>query len=213
MKKHKIIVVDDHQQFRSGLKSILSKNNFIDVIGEAANGFEFLKLLDSQNPDIVFMDIDMPQMNGIEAVKEGLKKNPDLKFIVLSMFGDEYYYSQMIQAGAKAFVLKTSNVSDLLQAVKEVALGKNYFSNDLLRSVVFKINKIKHEKSIVQFNDRELEIINAICAGFADDEIAEKNRCSVLELNVLKTNILEKANCKNTAGLIIYAIKNKLVEI
>ena len=131
--KPTIIIVDDHLIFRQGLKSIITMENIANVIGEASNGLELLVLLTHLKPDLVLMDIDMPHMNGLEATEKALELIPDLKIIAFSMFSDEEYYYKMIDLGVKGFILKTSGINELENAIKNVMLGDSYFSNELLR--------------------------------------------------------------------------------
>lgn len=129
MKKPQIIIVDDHQIFRQSLKSIISVENIATVIGEAANGEEFLKLLNYTRPDLVLMDLDMPEMNGLEATQRAFEIMPDLKIIAFTMFGDEEYFLKMIELGVKGYILKSSDISELEKAIHIVMRGENYFSN------------------------------------------------------------------------------------
>ena len=133
--KPTIIIVDDHLIFRQGLKTIITMENIANVIGEASNGLELLELLTHLKPDMVLMDIDMPLMNGLEATEKALELIPDLKIIAFSMFNDEEYYYKMIDLGVKGFILKTSGINELENAIKNVMLGDSYFSNELLRKI------------------------------------------------------------------------------
>lgn len=129
MKKPDIIIVDDHQIFRQGIKSIITLENIANVIGEASNGEEFLELISHLKPDIVLLDIDMPLMNGLEATEKALKLMPDLKIIAFTLFGDEEYFLKMIELGARGYVLKSSNISELEKAIHVIMKGEKYFSN------------------------------------------------------------------------------------
>jgi len=129
MKKPDIIIVDDHQIFRQGIKSIITLENIATVIGEATNGKEFLELLSQIKPDLVLLDIDMPEMNGLEATEKALKLMPDLKIIAFTMFGDEEYFLRMIELGAVGYVLKSSDISELEKAIHFIMKGEKYFSN------------------------------------------------------------------------------------
>ena len=131
IKKPSIILVDDHLIFRQGLKSLITFDNLGTVIGEAADGKEFLKLLTPPIPDLIFMDIDMPNMNGMEAAEKALSMIPELKIIVFSMFGDEEYFNKMIDIGVKGFILKSSGITDVEQAISDVMQDKKYFSSVL----------------------------------------------------------------------------------
>ncbi len=212
IKKNTIIVVDDHSIFREGIKSLIKLKDTAEVVAEASNGQEFLDLLPNYQPDLVIMDIDMPVMNGIEASKIALEKYPELNILALTMFGDETYYQQMIQTGVKGFVLKTSKFTELEKAIYEIANGGNYFSNDLLRKIIFKYQPNKDEVKVV-FSEREKEVLEFTCKGMTNEEIANQLNLSVGTVKGYRSKLLEKTTCKNTASLIIYAIKNNLVQL
>ena len=197
---------------RKGLSQILKEYKHLEVIGEAADGKEFLKLLNSLTPDIVFMDIKMPNLNGIEATKEALIKNPALKIIALSMHEDEEYVESMIQAGAKGFILKKAGVDELLKAIEVVSTGGNYYSSDILILFTKKINTPKENDPIL-LNAREKEVLKLLCKGFSTLEIAEQMLLSPRTIESYRTNLLEKTNSKNTISLVLYAIKNHIVSV
>jgi len=134
--KPSLIIVDDHLIFRQGLKSIIDNENIADVIGEASSGTEFIELLKTNKPDVVLMDIDMPYMNGMEATRKGLEMVPEMKIIAVTMFGDEEYYYKMIELGVKGFIVKSSGITELENAIREVMMGESYFSNELLRKII-----------------------------------------------------------------------------
>ncbi len=137
-KKPTIIIVDDHLIFRQSLKSLITVENIGNVIGEASDGREFIKLLSLPSPDLVLMDIDMPNMNGMEATQKALEILPDLKIIVFSMFGDEEYFKKMVELGVKGFILKSSGINEVENAIKEVMNGKTYFPESLPKSTHIK---------------------------------------------------------------------------
>ena len=179
MKKIKIIIVDDHNLFREGLVFLLSQSKESNIIGEASNGHEFLKLLDTTLPDLVLMDIAMPEMGGIEATKIALDKYPELKIIALSMFEDQEYYYKMIHAGAHGFILKKSTGAELFKAIKDVMAGDNYFSKELLKSIIINMPdkrtfKFEGDKNLSVFTKREYEILRLLCTGLSSIEIADK---------------------------------------
>src|SRR5512133_1775742 len=131
-----VFLVDDHNMFRNGLKLLLNTSSNIRVCGEADNGKQFLDCLPTCKPDVVLMDIDMPVMDGITATKEALFLHPELKVITLSMFGEEEYYFKMIDAGARGFLLKNSDITEVRNAIQTVFEGRTYFSEELLLNVV-----------------------------------------------------------------------------
>ncbi|WP_299578099.1 response regulator transcription factor [uncultured Sunxiuqinia sp.] len=209
-----IMLVDDHTLFRNGLRILLNNLNEYTVSGEAANGQEFLDLLETQTPDLVLLDIDMPVMDGIEAASRAIKKNPDLKIITLSMYGEEDYYYKMVDAGVKGFLLKDSDIQEVKQALETVAEGGTYFSSELLQNLVSSLrSKSQHHEKQNVLSERETEILILICQGFSNQEIADQLFISKRTVDKHRSNILEKSESKNTAQLVMYAIKNQLVEI
>jgi DNA-binding NarL/FixJ family response regulator len=217
--KTRLIVVDDHDMFRDGIKLLLSSGNQAEVVAEARNGKEFLNIVGEIKPDVVLMDIAMPEMDGIEATKIAHEKFPDLKILALTMFGDEKYYYQMIQSGIKGFVLKSSGISELLNAINQVATGGNFFSNELLIKLLANLSvQNADEKNIIadspdKLSARETEILKEIALGLSNDEIAGKFNISSSTVRTHRANLLSKTGCNNTASLIMYAIKNKYIEV
>lgn len=215
-KKYTIIIVDDHQLFRDGLKFVLSQIDDIEVIGEAENGKKCLELLETKKPDLILMDISMPEMNGIEATAKALEKYPDLKIVALSMFGDQEYYFKMIHAGVKGFVLKQSGKRELEEGIRRVLEGDNFFSQELLRKIIVNIGngKVEGKKaSPVNLTKREKEVLQLICNGLANAEIAEQLNISPKTVDGHRTNLLSKTGARNSVSLVMYAIKNKIIEI
>ena len=213
MEKIRIIITDDHQLFRNGLKILLNAFPEFEVIGEASNGEEFLKILKNTQADVVLMDINMPEMDGIEATRKGLKLNPEIDIIALSMYGEEEYYYKMVDAGAKGFLLKDSDISEVKEAILTVRKGGSYFSQELLYNVIQKIQHREHESKSANLSKREKEILLKICEGLSNQEIAETLFISKRTVDKHRANLLGKTNSKNTASLILFAIRNKLIEI
>jgi DNA-binding NarL/FixJ family response regulator len=213
MEKIRIIIADDHQLFRNGLKILLNAFPEFEVAGEASNGEEFLRLLKNITADIALMDINMPEMDGIEATRKGLKICPSLSIIALSMYGEDEYYYKMIDAGAKGFLLKDSDISEVKEAILTIKKGGSYFSQELLYNVIQKIKYREHESKSANLSKREKEILFKICEGLSNQEIAENLFISKRTVDKHRANLLGKTNSKNTASLILFAIKNKLIEI
>jgi len=216
MSKIKVILADDHDIFRDGIRSLLVNEDIADIVGEARNGKEFLRVLDATHPDLVIMDIAMPDMDGYEATKRAIARYPDLKILILSMYGEEEYYLKMIQAGVKGFVLKSSGIGELISAINDIYHDGTYFSNELLRKVIITISNTKQNDAQgekVQLTEREVEVLNLICKGMTNDEIAESLFLSPNTIKGYRTEILSKTGCKNTASLVMYALKNKFVTI
>jgi len=194
---------------------MINSRNIATVIGQATNGKDFIELLSHNKPDLVLMDIDMPQMNGLEATKKALELFPDLRIIIVSMFGDEEYYYKMIETGVKGFVLKSSGISELEMAIKEVMSGESYFSNEILRKIIQNISTRKTQKTIEieSLTEREIEVLNQICLGNTTEQIAKNLNISPKTVKTHRANLLEKTAAKNTASLIIFALKNKFIDL
>ena len=213
MSKIKIIIADDHQLFRNGLKILLEAFDEFEICGEAVNGAEVVKILENTDCDLVLMDIDMPVMDGIDATRESLAIKPGVKVIALSMYGEEEYYHRMVEAGAKGFLLKDSDINEVKEAIVNVHNGGNYFSQELLQHVIQKIRSRETETKHANLSNREKEILYNICEGLSNQEIAERLFISKRTVDKHRANLLSKTNSKNTASLILYAIKNKIIEI
>jgi DNA-binding NarL/FixJ family response regulator len=213
MEKIRIVIADDHQLFRNGLKILLAAFPEFEVIGEASNGEEFLSLIKNLPADVALMDINMPEMDGIETVKRAVKICNNLNIIALSMYSEEEYYYKMVDAGAKGFLLKDSNISEVKEAILTVRNGGSYFSQELLHNVIQKIKRREHENKSANLSKREIEILLKICEGLSNQEIAETLFISKRTVDKHRANLLGKTNSKNTASLMVFAIKNKLIEI
>lgn len=217
-KIYKILLVDDHKLFREGLNFVLSQMDGFEVVGEASNGNEFLELIDSLEVDLVLMDISMPGLDGIDATARAIEKHPNLKVIALTMFCDEEYYYKMIQAGVSGYILKESGKDELANAINTVLRGENYFSQKLLRNIILNLNQVKNfkganHKQDVKLTPREREILKLICQGLSNAEISEKISLSLRTVEGHKSNLINKTGVRNSVSLVMYALKNNLVEI
>ena len=208
-----ILIVDDHTLFRNGLKLLLQHYLPDSVIIESSNGEEALLRVTNKMPDIILMDINMPVMNGVESTRKIIEMNPEACIIALTMHGDESYYYQMIDAGAKGFLLKNSKPDDVLDAIKQVCQGKHYFSEEIMYSVIRNLNKNDTEIPDIQLSSRETEVLKMICAGLSNQEIGDKLFISKRTVDNHRASLLEKTQSKNTAQLVIYAIKMGVIQL
>jgi DNA-binding NarL/FixJ family response regulator len=216
----RIALVDDHSLFRKGLKVLLASRPDFNIVADVGSGEEFLSALMQVQPDVVFMDYAMPEMNGAETTRRALELFPDLKVITLSMFGDNAYYSDMMSSGAKGFLLKDSEFNEVVEAVETVYGGGTYFSASLLESLSYSMRSTGAAGNVSddiaeadRLSEREIEVLVAICQGLSTQEIADKLFISKRTVDKHRANILEKSGCKNTASLVVYAIRNGFVEI
>ncbi len=214
---NKIIIVDDHSLFREGIKLLIENENLGTVIAEAENGRVFLDLLEHLHPDLVIMDIEMPVMGGLEAIKKALKIRPDIKILVLTMLNDKANYADIIYAGALGFVLKTSGKNEFEKAINTIMGGESYFSAELLRQIIINGNGTTNsDASQVKdsaFTEREMEVLNLLSKGYSVPEVAEKLFLSSKTVEVHRSTLLKKTKTKNTINLVLYALKNKMVEL
>lgn len=209
MNKIKVIIADDHKLFRNGLKFILNEMENIEVISDVSNGKELLEMLEVVKPDIVLLDINMPEMNGIEATKKALELYPDLRILILTMYGDEQYYNTMIDLGVKGFVLKDTDNTELKNAIHSIINNNPYFSQELL----LKLIKNKKTDDSVKLTRREREVLALICKGFGNGEISDQLNLSQRTVERHRASLLSKTNTHNSIAMVIFAIKNNLVEI
>jgi len=158
MKKPKIIIVDDNQTFRQSLILLITVENIAEVIGKASNGVEFLQILADKKPDLVLMDIDMPEMDGIEATKKALEIIPDLKIIIFSMYGNEEYYTRMIELGVKGYILKSCHIDEFEKAIREVMKGGTYFFTDM---------------DLINARNKKLKLVDKILSETSDLTVTE----------------------------------------
>ncbi|MFI3268666.1 MAG: response regulator transcription factor [Rikenellaceae bacterium] len=214
--KKKVMIVDDHTLFRNGLKMLINKTDDFIVSSEASDGIEFLNELEAEQPDVVLLDISMPKMDGIEAASVAIGRYPNLPIITLSMYGEEDYYFKMVSLGVKGFLLKNSEISEVICALRAVCDGGNHFSSELLSNLRMSLREAKNShvfNVIDEISEREKEILVLICKGMSNQEIADSLFISKRTVDKHRANILAKTSCKNTANLVVYAIKNNLVEI
>ena len=214
-KKIKIALVDDHTLFRSGLVGLLAQHPNYEVVADVGCGEEFLALLPTLDVDVVFMDISMPGIDGSETTRRALIERPELRIITLSMYGDEHFYSLMVERGASGFLLKDSDIEEVYAAIDTIVKGDSYFSRALLDSLTRNMSRLATTVTSDEeaLSEREIEILVEVCRGLSNQEIADKLFISKRTVDKHRANILEKTGCKNTANLVVFAIKNRLVEI
>jgi DNA-binding NarL/FixJ family response regulator len=211
-----IAIVEDHTLFREGIKSLLNHDSGYNVVAEFSNGKDFVDSLYSIKADLVLIDIEMPMMNGIQATLEAKMKLPHLRFIALSMYSDQKYYYEMIKAGVSGFVLKEATTDELEKAIHDVMNDQSFFSPRLLQQVVLHIPELDHREKLIrklEITEREIDVLKLLCQGMTNQEISDKLYLSTKTVETHKTRLLKKTNTKNSTSLIIYALKNKLIEL
>jgi DNA-binding NarL/FixJ family response regulator len=209
----RVTIVDDHEIFRSGLKMVINKLGYAKVVAEAADGVEFLELLEQEETDIVLMDIEMPRMNGIEATKKAIERVPSIKIIALTMFKEDAYIQSMIEAGVKGFLIKNIRKEVLDRALQAVYNGKNYYSEELWDYFTKTVTKEDKPTNDLLLTKRELEVMLLLAEGLNNKEIGERLFVSERTIVGHKSNLMAKTNTKNTVSLLAFAIRNGLIHI
>jgi Response regulator containing a CheY-like receiver domain and an HTH DNA-binding domain len=212
--QNKVWLVDDHQLFRAGFRTLLSHLDNIVVEHEFSNGSDFFDLLMVSQPDLVFLDIAMPQMDGNEAAMKALAMFPNLKIIVLSMFGDQEYYSRLVEIGVKGYLLKSADFKEVEMAIDSVLGGEYYF---FLRRCCSKLCYTtvwgRNWQQSNELSEREKEILLEICNGLSNQEVAEKLFISKRTVEKHRANLMLKTGCSNTASLVVFAVKNNFLHL
>ena len=215
MSKLKVLLADDHAVVRKGLRFVLERDGNVEVIGEAADGREAVKLAERLTPQVVVMDIAMPNLNGIEAAAQILKKNPRIGVVILSMYSDEGYLVRALSAGAKGYLLKDSAEEDLVRAVESVGQGKPFFSpaiaQTLLGDYMRRLQLENREDSYDLLTDREKEILQLLAEGKSNKDVAALLNVSLHTVETHRTHIMQKLNLHNTAEIVLYAVRKKVI--
>jgi DNA-binding NarL/FixJ family response regulator len=205
--KLRVLLVDDHALVRRGFRRMLEDEPTFHVAGEASDGLEAVKLAEELRPDVIVMDCALPQMNGIEASRRILAKLPDTAIVMLSMHSEDTLVKQALEAGARGYILKNAMDLDLVSAIKKVAGGQTVLDPQIARS-----GALKGERD-TGLTQRELEILQHIVAGKSNKEIATELNLSVNTVSVHRANIMDALGIHKTAELVVYAIRNGLVNL
>ncbi len=220
MDKIRIAIADDQQLFRHGLAGLIQSVPEFELVTEAENGRVMLDNLKALPvlPDIALIDMHMPEMNGVELNEVLQKEYPSVKVLVLSVYDQERFISKMIEAGACGYLTKNCEISELVTAIHSTCKTGFYFNNATLqamrKSAQFKDADIRNISNIpIELTSRESEILQLLCQEFTNAEIGEKLFISVRTVEGHRNNLLAKAGCRNSAGLVIFAIKNNLFDI
>lgn len=211
----RIIIADDHQIFIDGLKALLSGVEDFEIIKEANNGLDLLEQMENDLPDIVLMDMNMPEMNGLEASKQIRQKYPEVKILVLTMHGSIDYIQKLIKAGAQGYLLKNTGKTELETAIRALIKGENYYSNEVTKRIMRGLQK-KHNQDkdfqIVELTEREKQVLILIADELTTHEIADKLFISHHTVETHRKNLISKLNVRNVNGLVKYAVQQGLVD-
>src|SRR5882724_988710 len=202
-----VLLVDDHALVRRGFRRMLDDDHTLEVVGEAGNGAEAVKLAEKLHPQVVVMDCQMPELNGLEATKKIMLSLPETAILMLSMHSEDTLVRQALDAGARGYVLKNANDLDLAKAIKAVAAGKSVLDPQLHRT-----QPLKGEREAA-LTTRELEVLQHIVSGKSNKEIATELDLSANTISVHRANIMDRLGIHKTAELVVYAIRNGLVNL
>jgi DNA-binding NarL/FixJ family response regulator len=215
MKKIRVLIADDHGIVRKGLRLQLEQDHMFEVVGEAAEGREAVRLVEELLPDIVLMDIAMPNLNGIQATQQLVKKNPQIGVIILSMHSDETYITRALAAGAKGYLLKENADRDLHNAVRAVADGKRFFSpaiaNTLRADYMRELQQRGLEDSYDLLTEREKEVLQLLAEGKANKEVAGMLNLSISTVETHRTRLMQKLNLHSSAEIVLYAVRKRII--
>ena len=209
----RIIIADDNEIYRDGFQLMLKKQQDLELVGKAENGKELCEMVGYKKPDIVITDIKMPVMDGIEATKRITSQHPHIGVIALSMFNEENLIVDMLEAGAKGYLLKNTTKEEVIEAARAVYRDQTYYCPDTttkLAKLIARSSFNPYNKLKPQLNNKELEVIRLICQEMSNKEIATKMNQSVRTIEGYRKQILEKIQAKNTAGIVVFAIKHNL---
>ena len=207
-----IILADDHEIFRDGFASLFKKPYGITLVAEARNGIQLVSLVETHNPDVVLTDIQMPDMDGIEATRIIASKFPHVGIIALSMFGDDYLVMDMLEAGAKGYLLKTAHKQEIIDAIRTVARNEPYYcsATSLKLAKLIASSRFHNNKGMDKpvFSEKETEIIRLICKECSNKDISESLHLSIRTIEGYREKIMEKTDARNIAGIVVYAIRH-----
>lgn len=211
-KKIQVIVIDDHDILRAGLKQILNETSGVEVVAEGESGAEAVRLAEKYQADVMLLDISLPDRNGIEALKQIRKANSNIAILMLSMYREDQYAVRALKAGAAGYLSKQKASAELVGAIETVAKGKKYITPEVALALVEQMHVDEEKPPHELLSDREYQTLIMISSGLTVGDIAEKLCLSVKTISMYRTRILEKMNLRHNAEITHYAIKNKLVE-
>ncbi|MDN3587083.1 response regulator transcription factor [Pedobacter aquatilis] len=214
----KVLLAEDHAIVRNGIAALLEKEEDIKIIAEAKNGAEVLSLLESGiDPDLILTDINMPDINGIDLITAVKSNYPKIKVLVLTMLEHEKYVNQALKVGANGYLLKNVNIDEIIFAINQLTKGYSYICTSISLNLLAKADSSQDYisqkfKENVEISKREIEILNLIAQGFTNSEIADKLFTSKRTIEGNRQNLLEKTGTKNTAALVNFVVRNKIID-
>ena len=212
----RVIIADDHKIMRDGLRSLIEKQQNMEIIGEAADGKTTVSLALKLSPDVIVMDVSMPDMNGIEATRKIIEKSPGVKILALSMYSDKKFVAEMLSAGASGYLLKDCAARELMHAIQAVVKNRTYLSPAIAEIMIKEYRQIVSKENLSAFSlltSREREVLQHIAEGKTMKEIAFALQISVKTAETYRQHIMDKLDIHTIAGLTKYAIREGLTSI
>jgi two-component system, NarL family, response regulator NreC len=211
----RILLADDHVIMRSGLRLLLERQPNLQVVAEAADGQEAVRLAAAEKPGVVIMDIAMPHLNGVEATRQIVTRDPETAVVILSMHSDESYVLRSLKAGARAYLLKDSAEADLIAAIHAIQEGKSFFSPGVRRILkedyVHQLAKLGEEDTYELLTPREREVLQLVAEGKSNKDVANLLNLSLYTVETHRTHILQKLNLHSVPELILYAVRKGII--
>ena len=211
----RVLLADDHGIVRKGLRFLLDRQPGMEVVGEAADGRDAVRLAETVAPDVVIMDVAMPSLNGIEAASQMTKRNPRIRVIMLSMHSDEDYLLSALNAGAKGYLLKDSAEEDLVRAIQSVHHGTPFFSPSIAKTMLEDYMRYLQQRNLQDsyelLTEREREVLQLLAEGKSNKEVASLLELSVYTVETHRLHLMQKLNLHNTAEIVLYAVRKKII--
>lgn len=212
----KVSIADDHKIFRDGIKMALKDREYLKILWEAEDGKDLMHKLKLKQPDVLLMDIRMPEVDGVNAIGMIRKEYDNIKIIVLTMYDDQEMITKMMEMGANAYLTKTTDPGEIYQAIL-TCMNDDFYFNDLVNKAV--LLKLQHKKTVkqfypnpVKFSEKELKILKCLAEDKTTEEISKEVFLSPRTIETIRQNMKQKVGAKTIAGLVMYAVKNKLIE-
>ena len=214
--KHAVVIVEDHQLFRDGLKSMLGKRDDVVVVGEAEDGLTALKLIRKLKPDLILLDLSMPKMGGISVLKDVKRELPDTCVLLLTIYESDQYVLEAFEAGADGYCIKDSSREELMMAIDSVLDGKTYISpgisDQVMEGFLSNRRRLKKKNRWDTITQREREVLKLLAEGYSNKEIGDLLHISVKTVETYKARVMEKLNLRSRAALVRFALKHGLLD-
>jgi DNA-binding NarL/FixJ family response regulator len=211
MSKIRLLVADDHKILLDGIVSLLKTEPSFTIGGTAIDGYEVLEVIEKTDFDVCLLDINLPKLDGLETAKLLKKRKPDIKIIILTMYNDKEFISELIHIGVSGYLLKNSGKQELTEAIKRVMTGRYYFSEEVEKIIMEGVSE-KQDKDIIRLTEREQEVVQLLAKEYTNDKIAAELHISYRTVETHRKNIMQKTKATNLAGLMKFAYEKGFIK-